>query len=223
MKKFFLAVLVLSVMFSIGFAQDLPGQGSKAMFVYYNSGSLASVSFNSQTQTISNTPVGGGVGLRYWLSPNMVLVPTISFGINNLTMKGQGGASDASDNTTSFGVGAAVEWHTYVGSVSPYLLGGVGLTSTSETQKPSLAAGTPANGTPLETDISSTPFSVSGGMGVEAFLAKGVSAGFAYTLNLSFGGGKTTQKTQGNSDATSENSTFGLNLGTTSLWFSVYF
>lgn len=223
MKKLFLAAIVLSVMISSGFAQELPSQGSKAMMVYFNSGSLASVSFNAASQTITNTPVGGGVGLRYWLSPNMVLVPTISFGINNMSIKGVGGASDATDNTTSFGVGAAVEWHTYVGTVSPYLLGGVGLTSTSEAQKPSLAAGTPANGTPLGTDISSTPFSVFGGLGIEAFATKGVSVGFAYTINMSFGGGKITQKTQGNADATTETSTFGLNLGTTSLWLSLYF
>jgi hypothetical protein len=185
------------------FAQDMPSQGSMALFGYYTG--------------------GAGLGVRYWLSPNMVLAPAVNFGINNNTTKGQGGASDATNNTTTIGIGVGVEMHTVVASVSPYFLGGLSFTTISQTIKPSLAAGTPANGTTLETSITSSPFSVYGGLGFEAFIAKGVSAGLEGQVGVSFGGGKTTVKTQGFADFTGETSTFGLNLYTTSVWLSIYF
>jgi len=203
MKKLFILLLSITLAGSIAVAQDMPGQGSMALFGYYTG--------------------GAGLGVRYWLSPNMVLAPAVNFGINNNTTKGQGGASDATNNTTTIGIGVGVEMHTMIASVSPYFLGGLSFTTISQTIKPSLAAGTPANGTTLETNISSSPFGVYGGLGFEAFIAKGVSAGLEGQVGVSFGGGKTTTKTQGFADFTAENSTFGLNLYTTSVWLSIYF
>lgn len=205
MKRIAAILSVLTLVGSVSIAQDMPTQGSKALFGYYNGGT--------------------GLGVRYWLSPSMVLVPAVNFGINNTTTKGQGGASDETDNTTTLGVSVSVEMHTMVASVSPYFVGGLGFSSTSRTVKESLPATPvpPATNTLLQTDYSSTPFSVFGGLGFEAFIAKGVSAGLEGQVALSFGGGKTTVKRQDKADVSLETSTFGLNLYTTAVWLSIYF
>ncbi|MBI3004068.1 MAG: outer membrane beta-barrel protein [Ignavibacteriales bacterium] len=203
MKKLFVVMLAVVLASSISFAQDMPTQGSKALFGYYNG--------------------GAGLGVRYWLSPNMVLVPAVNFAIDNTTTKATvTGMSDRTDNSTTIGISVGVEMHTMVSSVSPYFLGGLDFTTMSTTTKYSVTS-PPANGDVVEDSFSSNPFSLYGGLGFEAFIAKGVSAGLEGRVGIAFGGGKSTRKTQGATDQTSENSTFGLSLSTTAVWLSIYF
>lgn len=149
MKKLIFAFLAIIVVMSVSFSQDMPTQSSKAIFGSY-AGSL------------------GSVGLRYWVTSDIVIVPAVTFGIYNITDKGQGGNSDQTDNTTSIGLSVAGELHAPpISVVSPFLIGGIGFVSSSETIKYSLAPGTPAANTLLERDYSATPISIFVGFGVK--------------------------------------------------------
>ncbi len=153
---------------------------------------------------LSNLNLGayeGGFGGKYFISDGVAVRGMLMFGINNQTTNTN---PKFTDNTLSFGIAAALEYHLPLFSqVSPYFGGGIFFNSTGETRNPGSSKTT------------NSSFGVGALGGVEYFFNQNLSLAAEYQ----FGFTSSTNTTSG-SPNTSE---FQLGFQTAGLTLGVYF
>ncbi|MGO9480670.1 MAG: outer membrane protein [Candidatus Kryptoniota bacterium] len=179
-----------------------PTSGSKALL--FNFSGLSDLGANAYM---------GGIGGKIFLSDNLALRAMLQFGLSDSTIKSEvPNTTNATDDITTFGIEAALEYHFPISSrVSPYVGGGAYFNVYSETQTGSVPTGEAATSI---TDSYST-FGLGAILGVEYFFNQNISLGAEYqfgisTLSTSYAG-------------SSGNSGFNLGFQTAGLTLGVYF
>jgi hypothetical protein len=186
-------------------------------------GSNRALSFSIDNVTLGT--VDGGVGGRWWLSPNTAFRTTLSLSVESIEEVIEG---EVDMGRSAFGIGTSflVELHTrQFRRVSPYVAGGVGVRYDVFSETTSYGPENPLR--ELRDKGDGVDFSVSAGFGVEVYLVKSVSISGEHlfvasvrsedgTITRSFQDAPTTVTQQ---DGTS----FLFGTGTSSLIISVYF
>jgi len=186
-------------------------------------GSNRALSFSIDNVTLGT--LDGGVGGRWWISPNTAFRATLSLSVESIE-EVIGGEADM--GRSAFGIGTAilVELHTrQFRRVSPYVAGGVGVGFDAFSETTTYGPENPLQ--ELRDKGDGIDFSVRAGFGVEVYLVKSVSISGEHlfiasvrsedgTITRTFRDAPVTVTKQ---DGTS----FLFGTGTSSLIISVYF
>ena len=162
------------------------------------------------------------IGIRYWLSENFVLAPTLSAGYSNKNQKGIGSASDQTDKTFSFSGSCAIESHLHLQSfIMPFLHAGIETGVTSISHTPSLtSAQMTTMGQLLEIQTNEIPISIFAGIGFEGKITQNISLLFMYDVVGVATFNTTTQKSFKLNDNNTQYSVFDFKTNTSAVWIS---
>jgi len=219
--KFTLSVFVVAAIATVSYAQDetnmarpLTKSGSAA-FVF-NLGGIGAFGLASQpiSQTqnnlFTNAPIAGA-GMKYFIADDLALKVLLAFGTTS-----NGDTSSVTHlTTTTFGIGAGVEYHMRpLYSTSPYIGAGIKFATSSQT-----------TGTNSSTQIktSGSEFNIGVFAGFDWFFTKGLALGAEY--GLGFTSNSSSSSTGGKDDGTKPSPSaivLGL-VGSGSLHLIVYF
>lgn len=171
--------LIFAASASVAVAQpvEVPDSGDKAVLFSFNG-----------LGTLNLGEYEGGVGVKYFVESDLAVRGMLGFGVDNETTKGAVGYTDSTENTVSFGVGGAVEYHLPLAShVSPYVGGEILFMTSTETRTPSVFTGSPFGGPSAPSEkTTSTGFGLGGVAGVEYFFNRNISLAAEYQLGIAF-------------------------------------
>jgi hypothetical protein len=157
------------------------GVGSKALlFTFTGLANLGAAAFN------------GGVGGKYFFADKMAIRGNLNFTTSREGKPFNGGSTGGTDgynSGTAFGLGAALEYFLAKTRLSPFVGGGLGISTASTTQKAPAAAGTVQpeidNAAVAVNGISYIPgfgLNINGLAGAEFFITKEISLALEYQL-----------------------------------------
>ncbi len=127
----------------------------------------------SGLSNLNLTMFEGGLGGKYFIADRMAIRGLLVFGDDKKTIDATTTIPERTNETFSFGIGGALEYHLPVSSsVSPYLGGGITFLHSSVTQDPG------AN------KSSSNQFGIGGLFGVEYFFNQNISLAAEYQLGV---------------------------------------
>lgn len=205
----------------------LPPANSKAMLFSFSG--LGNLNLNE---------FEGGIGGKYAMSDAMLIRAGMQFAIASRSIPanpapGQTG-TDGSSSATRFGVSGALEYHLTSTRISPYLGGGLGLSTTS-TESKNAVTGAAAqtivrnnrNGEVIDgrTYTGGTTISLFAMAGLEYFVTTNVSLAAEYRFGYALTSRYDEEATSGNTTVTTKlgsSSLFGISTGGV-LTFAVYF
>jgi len=227
MKKLLVLLAVITFVSSLAFAQgdsssSDPGSaaGDKGILFQF-----------SGLNVLGAGAYNGGFGAKIFLSDYMAVRGVISLGISSSKTPanpptGQVGV-DGENSSSTFGIGGAIEIHLTKSRISPFIGGGVMLTTRSTESKPAAygAPGVPINQTVTKNAGGYTEFSFGGILGVEYYVTDGVSLSAEYLVGVALTSNKDIEVTTATTTTTTAQGS-STNIGITNggtLTLAVYF
>jgi hypothetical protein len=180
MKKNIALFAVVLMVGSISYGQDVvQGQSTGKIGVLFSFSGLANLGAGAYQ---------GGFGAKLCLSEYMAVRGMVQLGLASQTIPNAGpGGADGKKSANVLGVGGGVELHLMKGRISPYIGGGLSLSTTST--ESSVGQGTVKNRLSGETVSGQnfqavTEISIGGIFGIEYYVTHGVSLSAEYLIGF---------------------------------------
>lgn len=184
-----IVIVSILLLFTISFADENENTstklGSKALLFELNGlDNLRADSYN------------GGIGMKYFLKNNVAIRGGLQFSYSSATKYANPGSNykgeDGSSSTTVYGIEGAIEYHLTQEKISPFIGGGLSISSQSSDLKNPvtwLESSTSHITRPVRESSSGLDLSFFGLAGAEIFITKTISLSAEYLISYSATGG----------------------------------